>query len=195
MRTYEKALDGAFWQQVRTADAYHRHRRELEKNWETFCAQPVEALPYHEFRRYYLDGDRRSFEKFFFGRRQALNTACFLSLIYPENETYLAKAQDLIFAMCNEFTWVLPAHQKTLEDYNPVHIDLFAAESALNLSEVYVRLEHRLDAFLLRRIRGRPPPPTGRPFAPAALPSPFATSSRRKQRRCFPASTQPQTAF
>ena len=153
MRTYEKALDSAFWQQVRTSAAYNRHRRELEKNWESLCCQPVEALPYHQFRRYYLDGDRRSFEKFYFGRRQALNTACFLSLLYPEKPQYLEKAQDLIFAMCNEFTWALPAHQKTLENYNPVHIDLFAAESALNLSEVYVLLEHRLDAFLLRRIR------------------------------------------
>ena len=153
METYKKVTDHAFWQTVRTADAYARHRRELEKNWESLCCQPVEALPYHQFRRYYLDGDRRSFEKFYFGRRQALNTACFLSLLYPEEPQYLEKAQDLIFAMCNEFTWVLPAHQKTLEGFNPVHIDLFAAESALNLSEIYVLLEHRLDAFLLRRIR------------------------------------------
>ena len=149
MHTYEKALSSAFWQQVRTADAYARHRRELEKNWETFCACPTEALPYHEFRRYYLDGDRRSFEKFYFGRRQALNTACFLSLLYPEEDKYLEKAQDLIFSMCNEFTWVLPAHQKTLEGYNPVHIDLFAAESALNLSEVYMMLKDRLDQFMV----------------------------------------------
>lgn len=151
--TYQKALDSAFWQQVRTDPTFTHHRRELEKNWEAFCTCPTEALPYHQFRRYYLDGDRRSYEKFYFARRQALNTACFLSLIYPEQEQYLAKTQDLIFAMCNEFTWVLPAHQKTLEKFNPVHIDLFAAESALNLSEVCVLLRDRLDPFLIRRIQ------------------------------------------
>ena len=152
MKTYEKALDPAFWQRVRREDAYAGHREDLKKQWEEFCTAPIEDIHYSQFKQYYETGDRRSFEKYYFARRQGLNAAALMALIWPEKPEYLTRAMDQIYAICNEYTWVLPAHQKSLEAFNPVHIDLFAAETALNLSEVYILLGQRLEPMIRRRV-------------------------------------------
>ena len=152
MKTYEKALNPLFWQRVRTDDAYAGHRADLQKRWEEFCTAPIEDIHYSQFKQYYETGDRRSFEKYYFARRQGLNAATLMALIWPEKPEYIRRAMDHIFSICSEYTWVLPAHQKALETFNPVHIDLFAAETALNISEAYVLLGDRLEPLIRRRV-------------------------------------------
>lgn len=153
MNTYDKALNKAFWKRVREDAAYAGHRADLQKRWAAHCTAPIPELSYSLFKQYYVNGDRRTYEGVYFSRRQGLNAACFMALLYPEKEEYLARAQEQLFSILNEYTWVLPAHQPSLTDFNPVHIDLFAAETALNVSEVYMLLGERLDPFLVRRIR------------------------------------------
>ena len=153
MATYDKALDKEFWKRVREDAAYAGHREDLQKRWAKYCSNPITDLRYRDFTLYYRTGDRRTYERDYFDRHQALNTAALMACIYPDEPEYLARAQDQLFSVLNEYTWVLPAHQKTLENFNPVHIDLFAAETALNVSEVYMLLRDRLDPFLLRRIQ------------------------------------------
>lgn len=70
IKTYEKALDPKFGEQVRSSPAYAGHREDLHKRWEEFCTKPIEDLRYRDFKRYYEDGNRRVFEKQFFGRHQ-----------------------------------------------------------------------------------------------------------------------------
>lgn len=152
MKTYQRGKDPLFWQQVRQEAAYEGHRRDLQQRWEDFCTSPIEDIHYHDFKQYYETGNRRGYEKYYFARRQGLNTAALLALIYPEETQYLERAMDQLFSICNEFSWVLPAHQKSLEKFNPLHIDLFAAETALNISEVYVLLRERLEPLILRRV-------------------------------------------
>ena len=153
MGTYDKALDKEFWKRVREDAAYAGHREDLQKRWDRYCTDSIPELSYNLFRLFYQTGDRRTYETVYFARRQGLNAACFMALLYPEREEYLQRAQDQLFSVLNEYTWVLPAHQSSLENFNPVHIDLFAAETALNVSEVYMLLRDRLDPFLIRRIR------------------------------------------
>ena len=150
--TYNIGLNPVFWKRVQIDDAYMGHREDLLRKWEVFCTVPVTALPYGTFKRFYIDGNREEYENSYFARRQGCNTAALLALIWPEEDKYLQRLQDYIFTICNEYTWVLPAHQKTLEQYDPLYIDLFAAETALILAEIYVLLKERLDPFICRRI-------------------------------------------
>ena len=60
---------------------------------------------------------------------------------------------DLIYAVCDEYTWCLPAHQTELGVNNNRHIDLFAAETGMCLSEIYTLLGDRLEPLIADRIR------------------------------------------
>ena len=148
-----KALDPGFWREVREREAYASLREQLLARWETAGKEDIPTLNYSAYRRFVFDGDRDTYEKPYFQRRRALNTAAVLSLIYPERQEYLVKLMDLIYAVCDEYTWCLPAHQTELGVNNNRHIDLFAAETGFCLSEIYTLLGDRLEPLIADRIR------------------------------------------
>lgn len=103
--------------------------------------------------RFYRDGDRHEFEEPYFRRRRYLASAALLTLIYPEEQQYLNDLQECIWAVCEEYSWCLPAHcDGTLED--DLHrIDLFSAETGFTLAEICHVLEERLDSLVLMRAK------------------------------------------
>jgi len=153
MHLLGKAMDKAFWQQVREKDCYAHYREELHGLWRTHCEnKPIEVLSYTDFKRYWVDGNRSVYQRPYFDRRLAMDCAALLALIYPDEEKYLNRLMDQIYAICDEYTWCLPAHQSSLEKNANAHIDLFAAETAFALSEIYTILEDRLEPLIRDRI-------------------------------------------
>lgn len=148
-----KAQDPAFWEEVREKELYRSLREQLLARWETEGQEEIPALNYSAYRRFVFDGDRDTYEKPYFKRRRAMNTAAVLALIYPDRQEYLVKLMDLIYAVCDEYTWCLPAHQTELGVNNNRHIDLFAAETGMCLSEIYTLLSDRLEPLIADRIR------------------------------------------
>ncbi|MBQ7911116.1 MAG: heparinase II/III family protein [Clostridia bacterium] len=148
-----KAHDPAFWAEVRESDVYRPLREGLLEKWEKEGRNPIPALNYSAYRRFHYDGDRDEYEKPYFARRRALDVCALLVLIYPENEEYMIQLMDLIYAVCDEYTWCLPAHQTELGKNNNRHIDLFAAETGMCLSEIYTLLSDRLEPLIADRIR------------------------------------------
>ena len=140
-----RAQDPAFWADVRDEEVYRSLREQLLARWEAEGKEDIPALNYSAYRRFVFDGDRDTYEKPYFRRRRALNVAAVLSLIYPERQEYLVKLMDLIYAICDEYTWCLPAHQTELGVNNNRHIDLFAAETGFCLAEIYTLLGERLE--------------------------------------------------
>lgn len=148
-----KAHDPAFWAEVREGELYRPLRDALLNRYETEGRDPIPLLPYSAYRRFHYDGDRDEYEKPYFARRRALDVCALLVLIYPENEEYMIQLMDLIYAVCDEYTWCLPAHQTELGKNNNRHIDLFAAETGMCLSEIYTLLGDRLEPLIADRIR------------------------------------------
>ena len=148
-----KAQNPEFWAEVREADAYAPLREQLHTIWETEGTEDIPALNYSAYRRFVFDGDRSAYEKPYFKRRRAMNTAAVLALIYPERPEYMVKLMDLIYAVCDEYTWCLPAHQTELGVNNNRHIDLFAAETGDCLAEIYTLLGDRMEPLIADRIR------------------------------------------
>ena len=148
-----KAQDPAFWEEVREKELYRSLREQLLARWETEGQEDIPALNYSAYRRFVFDGDRDTYEKPYFKRRRAMNTAAVLALIYPDRQEYLVKLMDLIYAVCDEYTWCLPAHQTELGVNNNRHIDLFAAETGFCLSEIYTLLGDRFEPLIADRIR------------------------------------------
>ena len=148
-----KAMDTNFWREVREKDCYATYRAELLALWEKHCENgPITALRYQDFKRFWEDGNRGVYESTYFTRRLALDASALLSLIYPEEERYFIRLMDQIYAICDEYTWCLPAHQRVLEVNNNTKIDLFASETGFALAEIYTMLEDRLEPLIKNRI-------------------------------------------
>ena len=152
MKILGKGMDPAFWAEVREKKCFAHYREELKSIWDATCIEDIEELTYSKFKLFWTTGDRNAYQAIFFRRRRAISAASILALIYPDEPKYLDRLSDELFAICNEYTWCLPAHHGKLEYNYSKMIDLFAAETAFYLSEIYVLLRDRLDPLIRNRI-------------------------------------------
>ncbi|MBQ3015902.1 MAG: heparinase II/III family protein [Clostridia bacterium] len=156
MNLLGKGNDPKFWSEtVRNDDLYKFYRDEQLKNWEEYCTEDgIPSLKYTEFRLYALNGSRTEFQKPYYRRRVQVETATILALIYPEEEKYLNYAMDMIFAICGEYSWCIPAHlPNIMTQVRKKHLDLFACETAYTLATIYTLLGDRLDPLIKERIK------------------------------------------
>lgn len=152
MQLLGRAMTPEFWQEVRNKDCYADYRKNLSDMWDTYSSSPIPLLPYSAFKLFFTTGDRDTYEKPYFDRRRMLDCAALMSLIYPDEPAYLDRLMDVIYAICDEYTWCLPAHQGTLEKNNNAVIDLFASETGLYLAEIYTLFGDRLEPLIRDRI-------------------------------------------
>ncbi len=141
----EKAKDKSFWVGIRNDPAYRPLLDTLFKQYQENTQTPLESLRYRDFRLYFENGNRSVYEAAYFNRRARLNSCALLCLLFPEKEEYLKQLQDVIWAICDEYNWAVPAHLKNWEQNLNAFIDLFAAETGFALSEIKYLLEDRLD--------------------------------------------------
>ena len=154
MKLLGKGHDPEFWLNVRENEIFAEYRRELHEYWDKHLENyEIAALTYSKWKMFWDSGDRGEFERDYFRRRYAFEHSFILSLVYPEEEKYINKLMDIIFAICDEYTWCLPAHQQQNEKNDNSRVDLFASETALHLSLAYTLLGDRLDPLILDRIR------------------------------------------
>ncbi|MBQ9117504.1 MAG: heparinase II/III family protein [Clostridia bacterium] len=153
MELLGKAMDPAFWQGVREKDCYKLFRDDLQERWEKFCTQPLKALKYSEFKMFKFTGNRSVYEDEYCYRRKSAVASALLALIYPEEEKYIVRLMDSLYALCDDYTWCPPAHNTALEVNNNVHIDIFASETGAMVAEIYTLLGERLEPLIRDRIR------------------------------------------
>ncbi len=154
MIDFEKAKSSEFWAEVRRNPAYAPLIAEVRALYQPDDALDLGVLKYSARFKYYKDGDRSTFEKPYFHRRHSLSTLAILSLIKPEHEEYMEKINDLVFAICDEYSWCLPAHTRTSPgkiDLDPYTVDLFNAETAAALTLIAYVLSDRLDPVVKER--------------------------------------------
>lgn len=124
---------------------------DAEKKYkETYAGQPIRALDYSQFKRFYIDGDRSGFQSQYFDRRKRL---MLLQILALSNDEYLVDLENILSAICEEFIWVLPAHafeDDVVAKYDQV--DLFSAETALYLAETVYVYGDRLTKDIRNRI-------------------------------------------
>ena len=118
---------------------------------EKFANQPIPTYNYSYIKLYYQTGDRNQHQALYFNRRSRLTLLQVLALA---DDAYLDDLENILAAICDEFTWVLPAHSldKTTNTYNYEHIDLLAAETGLYLSETAYVFGDKLSADIRKRI-------------------------------------------
>lgn len=153
MTLFQEAKDAQRIQTILSAPYFQKALDKMERRCKRYRENPIEALPFHLYRKFYIDGDRRSFEDIYFARRGRLSYLALAILLHQREEDVQA-LEDAIWAICEEYTWVLPAHTSDLGDrYNTEVIDLFSAETGFALSEIVYLLSDVLDPKVVRRVR------------------------------------------
>lgn len=104
----------------------------------------IPLTSYTPYRLFVRSGDRQTYEQPYFLKRSAL-TALALRMFLGESGLK-DTLQDYIWNVCEETTWVLPAHEAW-------PIDLFSAETAYCLAETLHLLGDQLDAEVRSRVR------------------------------------------
>ncbi len=101
---------------------------------ENYAKKPILALKYSYAKLYHLDGNRVKFQDMYFERRKRL---MILQVLAIADDTYIEDLEEIIATICDEYTWVVPAHAQS-------EIDLFAAETAMYLAETVYVLKDKL---------------------------------------------------
>ncbi len=143
------------WTDVCKNSDYGELYSELTALYEEECASDISpALSYSKYARFEKDGNRSVYDGDYSLRRTRLSVTAMMYLIHEREET-LARLQDMIWDICGEFSWALPAHTAKCEsiEQKRLFVDLFSAETAFVLSEVCVMLGDRLDKQIRDRIQ------------------------------------------
>lgn len=154
---------GVEWKQrlaiIRNERAYSPVKEEILREANRAVAEPVPPLSFADFHCFEKAGTRFEYEQPYFDRRRRLAGLVFATLIW-DTDRYMTALENLIWEICNEFTWCLPAHlppgleavQHNRRQPREI-IDLFAAETAHGLAEALCLLEERLNPWMAYRIR------------------------------------------
>ncbi|MFC3798450.1 hypothetical protein [Cohnella sp. GCM10012308] len=121
--------------------------------------EPIPALPFSKFHLFVKQGTRAEYQKAYYERRGRLLALALAAWLLPE-EAALETLEDLIWAICEEHSWALPAHlpwsyEQLVESRVPMAqtVDLFAAETAHALAETLYLLEDRLNPWVVHRVK------------------------------------------
>ncbi|MCL6547653.1 MAG: heparinase II/III-family protein [Alicyclobacillus sp.] len=146
-RLFKAARDPQKWQEIISSPHYRGYLRELVDEAEELLRTPIKSLPYSLFKLFWETGSRREYEREFFAHRTRLSHLAILVLAYGDFK-YLEALEDAIWAICDEFTWCLPAHLgKTCPrggqdpDDQAKALDLFSTETGFALAEIISLLE------------------------------------------------------
>ena len=149
--------DRAAWE--RLPDAY---RRQLTREAERLLNQPIPALYASDYMRFQRKGHRSAYSTPYFARRDML-ASLVMGMVARPDEQLEMRIADLIWAICEESSWVLPpnsplsmgSNSLPLPDiYEPL-VDSGAANTALDLCMTVHLLAERLSAItpqLVQRI-------------------------------------------
>lgn len=115
------------------------------------------ALKMSDYMLCFETGDRTVYEK---ACKERLNNCSYIWIAYwlTEDEKYKKPLCDLIFHICDEYTWCLPAHAHLIDENPPSSIaietvDLFQAETVFMLVDIAIMIGDKLPHYVTDRIK------------------------------------------
>ena len=126
---YKDKRNPEFWKSIKCDPEYSGLISGIKEDYRKLSEDGIKPLTKESFDLYFKTGDRASFEDDYFSRRAFLTRAFILSLLYPENGEYIKTLESIILQICEEYSWVIPAH------YYSHKVDLFSSETALLIAE------------------------------------------------------------
>jgi hypothetical protein len=139
---------------------------------ERYRDEPVPSLPATLYAEYERVGNRSRYENAYFDRSRRLSVLAVAECVERDGR-YLDAILDHAWEICEQSTWLLPAHlpEERRDSGLPLerppderHLALFSARTAFLLAEVDHLLGERLNPALRRRIRDEVDERVFRPF-------------------------------
>jgi len=119
---------------------------------------PIASVPpsFREFSLFHYEGSRREYEILYFRQRRRLTSTAILYWQNPEDSGIKRDLENILWALCDEFTWALPAHLPDggLMPGYPHYgeLDLFNCETGFALAEILFLHQDRLDPAICERV-------------------------------------------
>ena len=112
---------------------------------------PIPLIPYSYYKLICKNGNRDMFQRAYYEKRKRL---CYLQLLALDNDEYIEELENVLNAILEEYTWVLPAHCLQKDNtFDYTVIDLFGAETGYYLSETAYVFQDKLSADMKNRIK------------------------------------------
>ncbi len=119
-----------------------------------YANKPIVLPGYEKFKLYLTEGDRDKYECEYFDLR---NRLILLQLLAVREDAYFDALEEVLAAICDQFTWIVPAHnyKKDGKSFDYTQIDLFCAETANWLSETIYVFKDKLSYDIVDRVKKR----------------------------------------
>ena len=137
-------------------------RDELNIAGEKILQSPMQSLSFTQLLMFGQTGDRTTYEELYFDRRRRLSVFTMLHLI-EGGDCWISELENVIWTICEEFTWVLPAHIGLYDNKYPdvwdtlvpprESVDLFAGQTAFALTEIIFLLGEDLHPWIGDQVR------------------------------------------
>lgn len=132
---------------------YAEYIAEIRAKSAEYRKEPIKLLKFSEFRLFSQTGDRETYQKSYFERRGRLACLALAAWLW-QNQEDISALEDAIWAICDEYTWALPAHiWGDFDEENCPTIDLFSAETSSALAEICELLKDSLSPTVVKRAR------------------------------------------
>ena len=137
-----KIGDREFWTRVGRSNEY----RDIVRRAETESRQAFDTLPDELYLEYSKTGNRTHYEDVFFAKLRTFRTLVVAECVENKGR-FIESIQQAIASYAMDKSWVLPAHDGGLENFEgrQITIDLFASEVACDLANADHILGDRLD--------------------------------------------------
>lgn len=144
---YPTIRERNLWKHVRKED-----KEIIREKAEAYLKTPIQPLQASTYLERYKIGNRKNFEDIYHVRRHRLSMLTLAECIEHRGR-YTTAIMDIIWSICEESTWVYPAHLNQVPDTEDcglhvagtTYIDLMVAETGALLSWVYYVLQSTLD--------------------------------------------------
>lgn len=118
-----------------------------------YADKEISSLRYSSYVLYYKTGNREEYEQMYFRRRERL---MFLQILAVADDEYIGELENILAAICDEYTWVLPAHNlKEGHMFDYTVVDLLSAETGMYLAMTAAVMGEKLCPDIRYRIRRR----------------------------------------
>ena len=131
-------MDSAAWREVADRPFVRKWLDSIQQLAAKEIDKPMAELTEALYREFYANGSRLPFETAYFERRRCVARAAICTLLdtSASRGRWIASLRDKTLDVFNEFSWALPAHVNSPSGRDPLHIDLFSAETANLMAEL-----------------------------------------------------------
>jgi hypothetical protein len=144
------ASDRAAWDTLAAKPEF----KAVVANAEKLLKQPLAEQPDELFLEYSKNGNRTNWQNVAFKRRGLL-APLVLAECAENKGRFVLKIEELCEALCAEKTWVMPAHDRDLANFNGKSIDIDLASSALawHLATMDWLIGEKLNAEVRKKVK------------------------------------------